>query len=105
MKKSPVTGRIDEGADPALRHRSRPTGATSRLCKGYFVVTVSRVAVLRMVESCEVTARPCSTDPLRLKVMVEPGITSQFTPSLEVKAVKVLPVRPTWTKAGGTPVA
>ena len=48
---------------------------------------VSKVAVLKALELCEVTARPASTVPLMLNVTLEPATGVQFVPLVEVYTV------------------
>jgi len=47
-------------------------------------LTESKIAVLKTLELCEVTAIPASTDPLVLIVTLDPATCLQVTPSLEV---------------------
>src|ERR1700737_2894169 len=55
----------------------------------------STVTELARLELCEVTARPWSSVPVRLRVIAEPGMAVQVRPSLEVYAPKLLPTRAT----------
>ncbi len=48
------------------------------------ILTVSKVAVLRVPVLCEVTARPANTDPLIFSVTLEPTTAVQVVPSLDV---------------------
>ena len=65
--------------------------------------SVSKVAVLKALELCEVTAKPASTEPLMLNVTLEPATGVQLVPLLEVYAVKVEPERATFKYAGVVP--
>jgi len=47
-------------------------------------LTVSKVAVLKALELCEVTAMPANTDPLVLSVTLDPATGVQLVPLLEV---------------------
>ncbi len=67
-------------------------------------ITVSKTAVPALPLLWEVTARPRNKVPVRLaKVMVDPGTVVQVTPSGEVAAAYVVPVRVTRRKTGATP--
>lgn len=57
------------------------------------MLTASNLAVFIAVTVCEVTAMPANNVPERLRVTLDPGMAVQVLPSLEVKAVKVVPLR------------
>src|ERR1700736_2082252 len=58
------------------------------------------VTVDRTLQLCEVTASPSSIVALTTNVTLDPGINVQVTPSGDVNAVKVSPVRLTRTYRG-----
>src|SRR5689334_6887818 len=65
--------------------------------------TVSIVTVPRVLPLWEVTDGPARTLPVTFTVTLEPAIAVQVTPSLEVYAVNVVPVRPTCRYVGTVP--
>ena len=51
------------------------------------------MAVLTLDVVCEVTARPANQVPVGPSVTLDPVMGVQVTPSLEVEAVQVVPLR------------
>jgi hypothetical protein len=64
----------------------------------------SNIAVTSWLVLCDVTARPDSNAPLSAgTVTVEPGITVHVTPSDDVEALKLVPLRVTLSHFGAVP--
>src|SRR5437660_10015222 len=64
--------------------------------------TESKVAVL-IEAAWEVTASPANIDPLMLRATVDPEMSVQLTPLVEVYALRLVPVRVTCRYVGGAP--
>src|SRR5215471_2276978 len=94
----PVTVWPPAGVAPPTSAQVQPPGQL--MVEPAVTATLSKVTVLPAAVLCEVTARPASIDPLTLIDIAEPPSAVQVAPSIDVKAVNVLPERPTRTNAG-----